>query len=120
MVSVKERIILFNLVCISVRVALVLLLYFFPIPELIILTGLISLGFLYKYLKPTTIGFFGGKVFWPRLFHFLTYFIASLFLVFKDTREHAYILLAIDVIVGFSLFWNHYLDFSSKKIKIKN
>lgn len=42
--------------------------------------------FLYKYLKPTTVGF------------------SNLFLVFKDTREYAYILLAIDVVIGFLLF----------------
>jgi len=118
MVSINTRILLFNLVCIPVRIGILLLVYFFPRLETIILTGLIALGFLYKYFKPTKIGMFGGKVFWSRLFHFFTYFITSLLLIFEETREYAFWVLAVDVIVGFLMFWNHYKIENLKKTKI--
>ena len=114
--SINSRILLFNLVCIPIRIGILLLVYFFPQPETIILTSLIALGFLYKYFKPTKIGFFGGKVFWSRFFHFLTYFTTSLLLIFEETREYAFWILAFDIIVGFLMFWNHY---SNKIYKIK-
>lgn len=108
MVSINTRILLFNLVCIPVRIGILLLVYYFPKPETIALTASLSLGFLYKYFHPTTIGAFGGKVFWSRIFHFTTYLIASLLLIFEETREYAFWALAVDIIVGFLMFWNHY------------
>lgn len=99
--SERQRFILFNLICIPIRVALVLIIFFFPYPELAVLTGAISLGFLYKYFNPTKIGFFGGKVFWSRAFHFFTFLLATIFLAVEELRKYAYIILAIDVGVSF-------------------
>ena len=53
----KSRILLFNLVCIPIRIGILLIVYFFPRLETISLTSLIALGFLYKYFKPSQIGF---------------------------------------------------------------
>jgi hypothetical protein len=114
MVSEIKRKVIFNVACVPLRVGLVLLLYYLAFPELSILTGLISLGFLYKSFNPAKIGFFGGDVYWSRNFHFLTYAITSILLLIEDTREYAFWVLAFDIIASYIYFWYHYRIF--KKI----
>ena len=117
MVSVQNRKILFNFGCIPIRVGLLLIIYFYPLQLLAILTGIISLGFLYRYLRPKKFGshtlMFGKQIYWSRFFHFFTYLVATILLIIEETREYAYIALAVDIIIGFLVFWNHY------KFKIK-
>ena len=103
--SKEKRFLLFNTVCIPFRIGILLIIFFFPLPELAVLTGLISLGFLYKYFYPTKKGFFGGKVFWSRLYHFLTYLLATIFLLVEDVREYAFWFLAADIIISFMLYY---------------
>ena len=113
-----KRILLFYLICIPIRIGLILLLYYFPYKQLSILTFLISFGFLYQFLiRKSKIGFFKGKVFWPRWFHFLTYLIASILLVIPDTKNYAYIALIVDVCFSVILYTTYKnIIFSHKKM----
>ena len=121
MVSVAEKITLFNSVCISFRIGIILLLYFFPYPEMAILPGLIGLGFLYRsFIKYTPVGNFGSKVYWPRLSHAIIYITASILLLFKETRDYAFWVLVGDIIFGFIVFWDNYrgIKFNNDILKI--
>ena len=54
----KQKLILFTLVCIPIRIGILLLVYYFPQAETSSLTWLIGLGFLYRSLTPTSKGIF--------------------------------------------------------------
>lgn len=110
-----QKLYLFNFICIPIRIGILLLVYYFPRSETSILTWLIGLGFLYRHFNPTKKGIFKTKVYWSRLFHAITYIICSIMLLFEKTRDYAYIVLIVDISLGFITVWNHY-----KKIFIKN
>lgn len=118
MANINTRITLFNSYCLAARIGIILLLYFFPYPEMSILPFIIAFGFLYKKIKRDNRGVFGGVVFWPRLLHSMNYLIAAILLLFEDTRKYAFWVLVGDIIIGFFIFWYHYRNFIfSKQIK---
>jgi hypothetical protein len=90
----------FYSICVPLRIALVLLLFYYPSPDFVIPLFAFALGFAYKYGKETKKGFFGGEVYWPRLLHSMLYFLCASMLLFESTRDYAYIALAVDVVVG--------------------
>ena len=67
----EQRIRYFLLGCFPARLVLAFLAYILPITFLPILgmfVGIIALGFFYNYLfSRSTVGFFGGKVWWEHL-----------------------------------------------------
>ena len=73
----------------------------------LILLG-ISLGFLGRYLSynKEDKGAFKTDVWWNnyRLFHFVTYFLAAVFLLSKKYHRVAYYILILDIIAGISFF----------------
>ena len=108
MVNVNTKITLFNSYCLAVRIGFILLLYFFPYPEMSILPFVIAFGFLYQHIKKDKSGGFGSPVYWPRLLHAATYMTAAILLLVEDTRKYAFWLLVADIIIGFFIFWHHY------------
>lgn len=108
----KLRSAVFYSICMPLRVALVLLLYYYPLHELILPLYAIGFGFIYQYGKNKTKGFFNGNVYWPRMKHAILYFIAASFLLYKETRNYAYILLAIDIFIGLFSHASYYLNYS--------
>jgi hypothetical protein len=96
-----DRIYTFSIICIGIRIALVLLIYFYPEPYWAILTGLIALGFFKNIFYGKKKGFFGGNVYWSRDAHFINYAITTALLIPENTRGFAYLFLAIDVIEGY-------------------
>ena len=119
MYTLKQKILLFNLVCIPVRIGILLLVYFFPERLTSILTFIISFGFFYRYFSPTEKGIFETKVYWSRLFHSITYLATSVLLLLEQSKEYAFWILVFDVSVGFLTFWNHYIPEITKNKKKK-
>jgi len=107
---------IFNLVCVPLRIGIVLLVYYYAKSETSILTWLIGLSFLYRYLYPTDKGFFKSKIYWSRLFHAITYITCSIMLLVEETRDYAYIVLIVDIVLGFLTVWNHYQPALVKKL----
>ena len=108
MANLYTKITLFNSYCLAARIGIILLLYFFPSPEMAVLPFIIAFGFLYQHIKKVKKGFFGRSVYWSRLLHTATYMIAGILLLIKDTRKYAFWLLVADIIIGFFIFWYHY------------
>lgn len=108
MVNITTRITLFNSYCLAARIGIILLLYFFPYPEMSILPFIIAFGFLYQQIKKDNKGFFGSPVFWPRLLHAFIYLIAAILLLIEGTRKYAFWILVGDIFIGFFIFWYHY------------
>tara|TARA_R110000824_G_scaffold310626_1_gene497901 strand:- start:895 stop:1167 length:273 start_codon:yes stop_codon:yes gene_type:complete len=86
------------------------MLYYYPIKEFAILFYFIALGFAYQLGKKNEIGFFGGKVYWPRMLHSLIYFAVATMLMFDETRDYAYMALAGDVGLGFLSHTKYHLS----------
>ena len=115
----KQKLILFTLVCIPVRIGILLLVYYFPRRETSALTWLIGLGFLYRSLAPTPKGIFKTKVYWSRPFHACTYILCSILLLIEETQKYAYTVLIADISLGFITVWNHYKNVYLGKNKTK-
>lgn len=99
--------------CIGARLALTLLAKYINtkyLPYLSIITLLIGLGFLKKFItyKNNEKGFFGNKVWWNnyRLIHSFFYLTFSV-LAFNKYKD-AYLILLIDTILGVIFFINKY------------
>jgi hypothetical protein len=108
----EQRIRYFLLGCFPARLVLAFLAYILPITFLPILgmfVGIIALGFFYNYLfSRSTVGFFGGKVWWEhlRLVHSLILGLFS-YLALTDNSK-GYIVLVIDAFIGLVSFLAKY------------
>lgn len=108
MVTVNAKIGLFHVGCLTVRIGLVLLLYFYPYAEMASFCFLFSAGFVYQAQRKKDTGGFGSKVYWPRHLHAITYALTGILLLIKTTRRQAFWGLAADIILGYLVFWHHY------------
>jgi hypothetical protein len=112
MLTDQQRIILFLSVCIPLRIGLVLLARFLPEKYMPYLGGLLLLpavGFTYLYFanKRLDAPEGGGKTWWAsaRLLHAVLFLTAAIYAIQK--KKIAWVPLAIDVVLGFSLFLNN-------------
>jgi hypothetical protein len=118
----KTRIILFFFVCMVVRIGLILLAKYLNtkyLPYMGLVTLIMGLGFTYIYLfghfkSNPNVGGFGGSVWWNnlRIVHGLLYISFSVIALltlnkkFKDNK--AWVILAVDILIGFISFVNKY------------
>lgn len=113
------RLLLFFLVCIPVRVGIAVFTFYlssFPEAVRVVVAGIlaaVALSFALQHaVLKRSIGAFGQRVWWGGLrpFHFVTYFLASLFLLVSPPREDiaSYILFS-DAGVSCLASLSHYL-----------
>lgn len=100
MLTILQKTVLFHGGCVPIRICLILLYYFYNSFEISSITFLIGVLFLYKAINGNSIGVFGSKVYWPRLFHSLTYVTSGVLMCIKNTQKYAFIPLLIDVVIG--------------------
>lgn len=111
-VTRSSRILLFLLVCLSVRLSFVWLAKHATHPYLQIM-GVVAFGisfaFMYQFIANKNVGAFGGAAWWNLLrpFHALTYFIFGI-LALKGMHQYAWMVLLLDVLVGLIAFLQHY------------
>ena len=102
----------FLFLCLCIRILFVYINYSICktyLPILGIFYLIISIGFFYTFMYSTsTLGAFGRKIWWNnlRLIHSLIYFICAIASFLKN--RHTYILLIVDIIIGFSGFITQY------------
>jgi len=80
--------------------------YPFMVYPIILLSLMISFGFLYQDYVKNDIGAFGSKVYWNRKLHSFLFFLFALCMYFVP--NYAYFLLIIDLIYGISTIFIHY------------
>ena len=105
------RLLLFLLICIPLRI---LLIWWasesdddeFQYTAIGVITLMIGLGFLVQYIRNKNRGGFGEKVYWSRPLHSFLYILFSLLWFFKV--PFSYIVLIVDVVIGFGTFVVHY------------
>lgn len=111
--NTDSRIALFLTCCLSARIFLTLLAKNGSSRVrnvLAVFTLIVSIGFMYQYIyNPTKPGAFGGQPWWNKMrpVHALLYFLFAL-LVFLGKGDIAWIILAIDVVLGFINFSYRY------------
>jgi len=98
--NMKLRIGVFYSICIPIRIGLVVLLYYYTLQEFAIPLFALAVGFGYQYGLDRKRGGFGGEVYWNRFLHAVLYFLSASMLMFNQTREYAYVVLAVDVGMG--------------------
>ena len=120
MISYQRRIILFLSACIAARCGLVLLARFGSprvLTYLAIFALMVSIGLMYQYLvNPKKPGVFGGQPWWNDLrpVHSLIYLTFAIFVLVLKKPEKAYLMLLLDVLIGFSAFIVHYKSYFLK------
>lgn len=107
MATKNNRIFLFLFGCITVRILFVIGAYKASsdiLPYLGLVGLLISMGFLYSYIKNKKVGAFGGNVWWHqlRIVHSLIYLLFAIYAFQK--KDFAYLVLLFDVLLGLVSF----------------
>jgi uncharacterized membrane protein YccC len=110
-----QKLLLFHTACLAARIGILLLYFFFPSIEISIIAFVIGSGFLFQWLRFSkesslaTTGAFGSTVYWPRFFHFFTYYTAATLMLIEKTHSIAYIPLIVDITIGWMIVCYHYL-----------
>jgi len=124
--TIQKRFILFIFGCILTRLFLTffvknLKLKYLPIAGYIALIPAISFLTIYYYnLRKTGIEVFGDKIWWDdmRQVHGILYLLFAYFAINKN--KNAWVILLIDVILGFTVFINHHYKNDNFKYLVEN